>query len=127
WADFIWRPTAVLAGVPDAAPWTSLASEGDSTSFYVGAADIELHRTEADNYRRNLASGAASIWVALEPTGGEPPYRLATVTADPAEGEALTEAGQAIVDSVEMCAPVRAAIEEFVAQHPSQGDFQKRQ
>ncbi len=22
WADFIWRPVAVLEGVPDAAPWT---------------------------------------------------------------------------------------------------------
>ena len=32
-----------------------------------------------------------------------------------------------IVDSVEMCAAVRDAIEDFVAQHPSQGGFEKRQ
>jgi len=127
WADFLWRPSAVLAGVPDTPAWTSLSSEAETTIFYAGAADIELHRSEADNYRRNLESGAPSIWVALQPTGGEPPYRLAAITADPAEGEAFTEAGEAIVDSVPMCAPVREAIAAFIAAHPAQAPFEKRE
>jgi hypothetical protein len=127
WADFLWRPIAVLAGVPDTPVWTSLASDGDRATFYAGAADIELHRTEADNYRRNLESGEPAIWVALQPTGGEPPYRLAAVTADPAEGESFTEAGQAIVEAVPMSAPLRAAIAAFVAEHPGQPQFAKRQ
>ena len=127
WTDFIWRPVALLAGVPDTQPWTSLGSEQDSTRFYAGAAEIALHRTEADNYRRNLESGTPSIWVALHPTGGEPPYRISAVTADPADGEAFTEAGEALVEAVAMPAPVHQAIAEFVAHHPTQTVFQKRQ
>jgi len=102
WADLLWRPVAVLAGLPGASAWTPLAHDGDTLTYYAGSAEIELHRSEADNYRRNLATGAPSIWVALQATGGEPPCQIMVVTADPAEGEGLTEPGQAIVEAVEM-------------------------
>jgi hypothetical protein len=127
WAEFLWRPVAMLAGVPDTPLWTSLSQEADRATFYAGAADIELYRTEADNYRRNLQSGEPAIWVALQPTGGEPPYRLAAVTADPAEGESFTEAGEAIVEAVAMGAALQDAIAAFVAAHPAAPQFEKRQ
>lgn len=127
WADYLWRPVAILAGVPDTPVWTRLSEQGNRATFYAGAADIELHRSESASYRRNLESGAPAIWVALQPTGGEPPYRLGAITADPAEGESFTEAGQAIVEAVPMGAPVQAAIAEFVAAHPAQPHFEKRQ
>ena len=98
----------------------------NAATFYAGAADIELYRTETDNYRSNLASGAPSLWVALHATGGDPPYEIAVVTADPAEGEALTEPGQAIVEAVAMPDPVRDAIASFVAEHHVERAFQKR-
>jgi hypothetical protein len=127
WADFLWRPIAVLAGVPETPVWTLLSEEDDRATFYAGAADIELYRTESANYRRNLDSGEPLIWVALQPSGGDPPWRLGAVTADPAEGESFTEAGQAIVESVPMAAPLRTAIEAFVAAHPVVEHFEKRQ
>jgi hypothetical protein len=126
WVDVIWRPVAVLAGVPDAAPWTLLGTEGETATFYAGAAEIELYRSEAGNYRQNLASEAPAIWVALQSTGSEPPYAIAAVTADPAEGEGLTEPGQAIVDAVPMPEPLRGAIAAFVAQQPADQVFEKR-
>jgi hypothetical protein len=126
WADFIWRPVAVLAGLPEAAPWTTLAVAPDVETFYAGAADIELFRTEADYYRQNLVSGAPLVWVALDATGREPPYAIAAVTADPAEGEGLTEPGQSIVEAVAMPEPVRAAIAAFVAEHHVEQTFEKR-
>ena len=72
------------------------------TTFYAGAATIELHRTETANYISNLESGAPLLWVVLRPTGAEPPYDVMTVTADPAEGEAFTEAGNDLVETVPM-------------------------
>ncbi|HYM32775.1 MAG TPA: DUF3305 domain-containing protein [Candidatus Cybelea sp.] len=126
WADVIWRPVAVLAGLPEATPWTPLASEGETASFYAGPAEIELYRSETDNYLRNLASGAPSVWVALQATGGNPPYEIAAVTADPAEGEGLTEPGQAIVEAVAMAEPLREAIAGFVAEHHVEQVFKKR-
>ena len=52
----------------------------------IGTAEVALYRTETGSYRDNLASGAPSLWVALRPTGVEPPYEIVAVTADPAEG-----------------------------------------
>ena len=63
WCEFIWRPTAVLGGVPDVDPWTQLTSEEETVTFYAGAAEIELYRTETENYRDNLVSAAPSIWL----------------------------------------------------------------
>ena len=126
WTDVVWRPTAILGGLPDAEPWTVLASEAETTTFFAGVADIELYRTETDNYRSNLASAAPSVWVALYPTGGEPPYEIAAVTADPAEGEALTEPGQAIVEAVAMPMSVRDAIASFINEHHVERAFVKR-
>ncbi len=94
WADAVWRPVAVLAGLPDAAPWTPLATDGETVTFYAGAAEIELYRTETEYYRNNLAAAVPSVWVALAATGGEPPYEIAAVTVDPTEGESLTEPGR---------------------------------
>jgi hypothetical protein len=104
-----------------------LMQNADSATFYIGAADIELHRTETGNYQSNLTSGAPMLWIALRSTGGEPPYELFAVTADPAEGEALTEAGNDIVDVVPMPPAVRTQIEAFVAQHHVDRPFYKRQ
>lgn len=126
WADVLWRPVAVLAGRPDAERWTPLASDGDAATFYAGPAEIELYRAETENYRRNLASGEPSIWVALQATGGEPPYEIAAVTADPAEGEGLTEPGQAIVEAVAMPAAVREAVAAFVTEHHVDHVFERR-
>jgi hypothetical protein len=117
WLDSVWRPVAVLSGVPNTAPWTELDATDDVATFYVGAADIELYRTEADHYRSNLASGEPSVWVALRPTGAEPHYELFAVTADPAEGESYTQAGDDLVDTVPMPTAVRRFVEAFVAEH----------
>jgi hypothetical protein len=126
WIDFTWQPAAVLVGTPAAAPWTKLWDDGERTSFYAGAAEIALYRTETANYRDNLASGAPKLWIALRPTGAEPPYEIFAVTADPAEGEAWTEAGSDIVDAVPMPQQVAATIGAFVAEHHVEQPFHKR-
>jgi hypothetical protein len=126
WAGVIWRPVTLLAGLPDAAPWTVLATEGQTVTFYAGAAEIELYRSDTENYRRNLESGAPSVWVALQPTANDPPYEIAAVTADPAEAEGLTESTQAIVEAVAMPESLRDAVAAFVAEHHVERIFEKR-
>jgi hypothetical protein len=126
WIDYLWRPVAALAGQPETAPWTRLADDGERTTFYAGPALVELHRTETTNYRDNLATGAPALWVVLRETGAEPPYGLFLVTADPAEGEAMTEAGNDIVESVPMPDPVRDQVAAFVAEHHVEQVFVKR-
>jgi uncharacterized protein DUF3305 len=126
WADFLWRPVSVLVGSPSAAPWTPLDAEPERTLFFAGEAVIELHRTETANYRDNLASGTPSLWVALCPAVSGQPFEILAVTADPAEGEALTDAGSNVVDAVPMPPRVVEAVAQFVAQHHVERAFVKR-
>jgi hypothetical protein len=127
WLDYVWRPALVLAGIPSAAPWTRLDEAGGKTTFYAGPATIELHRTETANYRSNLESGAPLLWVVLRPTASEPPYKVLAVTADPAEGEASTEAGDDLVETVPMPTTIAEAVEAFIAQHHVERPFFKRE
>ena len=126
WTDFLWRPLAVLPGRPETAPWTKLSDDGERVSFYAGDADIQLYRTETANYRDNLNLETPLLWVVLRPVESEPPYQLLIVTADPAEGEALTEPGTDLVDTLPMPASVRETIAAFVAEHPVEHVIIKR-
>jgi hypothetical protein len=126
WADFLWRPLSVFIGSPSAAPWTPLCEEAETILFYAGEAAIELHRTETLNYRDNLASGTPALWIILRPKASEPPYELVAVTADPAEGEGFTDAGNNLVEQVAMPAHIAELVREFVAQHHIERPFVKR-
>lgn len=126
WVDFLWRPVSVLAGRAAAAPWTPLNTDGETALFFAGEAVIELHRTETTNYRDNLASGAPALWVALRPVASDPPYEILAVTADPAEGEAFTDAGSNLVEAVPMPPDVVESIGRFIAEHHVERPFVKR-
>lgn len=126
WADFLWRPVSVLVGQPSAEPWTVLDEQAESVLFYAGEAEIELHRTESAFYRDNLASEAPRLWVVLSPTASDPPYELLAVTADPAEGEGFTDAGNNLVDTVPMPRDIVAIVDQFIATHHVERPFIKR-
>ncbi|UTD28143.1 DUF3305 domain-containing protein [Bradyrhizobium sp. WD16] len=127
WIDFVWRAVGVLPDEPDMVPWTVLRQEVDVTLFYAGSATIELYRSETERYRENLASGAPSIWVVLGPSEGEWPHSVSAATADPAEGEAYTEAADNLVEAVPMPDVLRDALDAFIAEyHVEREGFVKR-
>jgi Protein of unknown function (DUF3305) len=126
WLDFVWRPVSILTGVPAAAPWTLLAQDADTATFYAGSASIELYRTETANYLLNLNAAAPLLWVVLRQREQEPPYQVLAVTADPAEGEAFTEAGNDLVETVPMPGAIVETVEAFVAEHHVECPFYKR-
>jgi len=127
WTDFLWRSISALSGVPDTPAWSKLSDDGERATFYVGSADIELYRSEAGNYRENMMVETPLLWIALRPTQTDPPYILAGVTADPAEGEAWAGLGNDLVDTVPMPAPVEAAVADFVSEHYVEQRFRKRE
>jgi hypothetical protein len=126
WSDFNWRPLSVLTGTPATPPWTKLSDDGERATFFAGIADIELHRTETANYRGNLMNDEPLLWVVLRPSETEMPYSLLLVTADPAEGEAMTEAGNDLVETVPMPKAIQQAVADFVAEHHVERAFSKR-
>jgi hypothetical protein len=126
WTDYYWRAVDVLPGQPETPAWTKLSDDGDRASFYAGSAAIELYRTETPYYRSNLESGAPALWVSLRAADSDPPFTVDVVTADPAEGESLTEAGADLVEQVPMPEPIRQAVAAFVAEHYVEQTFYKR-
>lgn len=126
WAEFYWRATGVLAGQPDTPAWTVLSDDGQRVTFYAGTAEVALYSSETGFYRDNLNSGAPSLWVALRAAESEPPFTVAAVTADPAEGESFTEAGTDLVEQVPMPPSMQQALAAFVAEHHVERPFFKR-
>jgi hypothetical protein len=127
WTDFIWRGTGVLPDEPEMTPWTVMREQEGATLFYAGSATVDLYRSETARYRDNLASGAPCVWIVLTPSEGTWPYAVSAVTADPAEGEAFTEAGANLVEAVPMAKVLHEAIEDFVAEHHVETQFVKRE
>jgi len=71
-----------------------------------------------------------ALWVVLRPIAANstsPAFDILTVTADPSEGEALTDAGNDLVASVPMPAAIVGAIDGFIAEHHIERPFNKRQ
>jgi len=126
WADHAWAPVAVLPGAPAAAPWTVLGEMPDMTRFYAGPFELGFFSSDTATYRDNLASGRPSIWVSLQVTDGAPGVAVQAVTADPAEGEALTESGASIVEALPMPPEIAARLAAFVEAHHVERQFFKR-
>jgi hypothetical protein len=126
WADHVWVAVAVLPGAPGTPPWTVLAETPEMTRFYAGPADLELFSSDTATYRDNLSSGHPNLWVALYPVDAPPGIAVRTVTADPAEGEALTEPGAEIVDAVPMAEEIQQRVAAFVEAHHVERVFFKR-
>ncbi len=125
WADHAWVPHSVLPAVPSAAPWTSLGMDGDDELFYAGPAVLTLHAAETAHYRDNLASGRPSLWVSLRLLGADA-CEIRGVTANPYEGEALTEGIGGIVEAVPMPTEIQAKVAAFFGMFHVERPFIKR-
>lgn len=117
WGGHAWAPVAILPAAPDVAPWTPLEGTADRKRYFAGAGDIHLFSTDTANYRDNLESGAPKLWVVLRPDGPNPPCQVMLVTADPAEGEGATEAGNNVVETIAMPDGVAGVVAQFIAEH----------
>jgi len=127
WIDFVWCGTAVLPDEPEMTPWTVIREQEGTTLYYAGSATVDLYRSETARYRDNLATGAPKVWIVLTPSEAAWPYAVSAVTADPAEGEAFTEAGANLVEAVPMPEVLHEAIENFIAEHHVEMEFVKRE
>lgn len=127
WINFLWRAVGVLPDEPETKPWTVLREQDEAALYYAGSATVDLYRSETQLYRDNLASGAPSLWIVLNPSEGAWPYAVSVVTADPAEAEACTEAGTNLVEAVPMPEVFRDAIENFIVEHHVEREFVKRE
>lgn len=126
WLDHTWLPSAVLPGAPAAAPWTILNEADGVRQVYAGPQTLSFYSVDTAHYRDNLSSGEPKIWLSLRQVDGEPPVSITGVTADPAEGESYTEAGNDIVEAVPMPAEIAMRLAAFIQEHHVERAFFKR-
>jgi len=124
WASETWVPVRAIAPLPGISPWTRLGQDGDDELYYAGRVAAELHAGTTAHYIDNLA-GSPSIWVVLKPEGDT--VEIGTVTLDPYEGEALTEAVGEMIEVVPMPPEIADKVSAFVAAHHVERAFIKRQ
>ncbi len=126
WGGYAWRPVTIFASAPEVEPWTPLGGGPAATQFYAGAMPISLYSTDTANYRDNLASGSPKLWIVLRPVSSEPPVDVLSVTADPAEGEANTEAGANTVETIDMPLEIAGVVAAFIEAHHVERPIIKR-
>lgn len=126
WGGHAWTPVAILPPTPDVAPWVQLGGAQDRMRYFAGCVDIHLYSTDTANYRDNLESATPKLWVVLRPDGPSPPCPVLLVTADPAEGEASTEAGNNTVETIAMPEGVAGVVAAFIAEHHVERPVLKR-
>lgn len=122
WGGDTWQLHTVLVPAPDVAPWTPLGVD----RWYAGEMTVHLYSTDTANYRDNLESATPKLWCVLRRTDADPAIQVAWVTVDPAEGEAATEAGTDIVETITMPASVAAVVANFIAAHHVERPIIKR-
>ncbi len=126
WIDHAWLASAILPGAPAVGAWTALGERDGVRQVYAGPHTMSFFSIETAHYRDNLLSGSPKIWVSLRRMEGEPPVSVIGVTADPAEGEAFTEAGDDIVEALAMPAEIAERLADFVETHHVERAFHKR-
>ena len=126
WGDFSWHPSAVLPGVPALSAWTVTAKGDGWEQYYVGAATLEMFRTETETLKYNLESAEPAVYVFLRHTVEEPGIELFGATVCPGEAHAHRDTGDDIVEPVAMPPPIRDWVAAFVEAHHVEREFYKR-
>jgi hypothetical protein len=62
----------------------------------------------------------------LRAADSDPPFTIAAVTADPAEGESLTETATDLIEQVPMPESIQLTLAAFIAEHYVEQPFVKR-
>ena len=62
----------------------------------------------------------------MRPQGAQPPLEILAVTADPTEGEGMTETGTNVVEVIEMPLALVEEIAAFIEAHHVERPFEKR-
>lgn len=132
WADWTWKPVAVLCDPPEIPAWHVMKSEGAITHFHAATVGLNFHRKLVEAYKVNLAGEAPLLWVILqevdysESSSDEWPYKVHLVTASPYDAQDLLDSGDEIVEAVAMPEAIVSRLVAFVKAHPEEVPFKKR-
>ena len=130
WQRWAWKPVAVIPGAPPIEAWRELVRGDRFVRWHAATLPLELHRTETEAYRVNLAGRSPAIYVVLRKV--DPSERTAgndvgpfAVTASPYDAEGYME-GDDLVEAVPMPDGLIAWVRAFIERHHVDQPFVKR-
>ncbi|MCS6780402.1 MAG: DUF3305 domain-containing protein [Geminicoccaceae bacterium] len=128
WADWLWRPIAVVPGIGSTGDWRLLVEGEGWSRWLAGTLPLELHHKETADYRLALSATPPQLYVVLRRNEAEPdrPWRPFLLTASPFEAQIYAEPGEDLVEAVPMPEPVIAFVQDFVDRHHRDEPFLKR-
>jgi hypothetical protein len=129
WADWSWRPVAIIPGAPPVNGWKEIDSGEGWTHYHCGTLPLTLYRSDTEAYKVNLSDTPPKVYVVLRRNdeGGEDrPYFVETVTASPYEAQDFVDPGEDIVEPVPMPPGLAAWVQAFVDEHHVEREFKKR-
>ncbi len=130
WADWTWRPVAVIPGAAAIEAPVELVRDGATARFHVATLTLSLHRKETEGLRVNLSQPQPAVYIVLrgeeagEATDHAPKPHL--VTACPYEAEDYEIGGEDRVEAVAMPPEVAALVGHFIDHHHVEEPFVKR-
>jgi len=127
WETEVWRPVAVLPG-EDGSAWREVARGEGWEQYFAGSVTLELHHTETEDYRYNLATDPPSVYVVLredlETDSGIAPF---SATVSLSEAQALLDAEENIVEPVPMPPAIVQWVGEFAERyHVDQPHYKRK-
>lgn len=129
WADWIWRPVSVFINGAADAEWKEIMSGENWVHYHAATLPLVLHRKDTEALCLNLMLDAPELYVVLQESDdleSEFPVIAHVVTASSYEAQDYHDAGDDIIEKVEMPEPVAAFIQAFVEEHHVEEVFIKR-
>ncbi len=127
WQDHTWSAVAVIPGAEPVDEWRLLAGDKGWAQYHAATLPLELHRSETEAYRTNLADNPPRIFVLLledEEDNDHEVYPF-LVTVSVYEAQDYLDSDD-IVDGVTMPDAIIAWVQAFIDAHHVDKPFVKR-
>ena len=130
WQDHSWSAVAVMPGAAALDEWRLLASDEGWAQYHAATLPLELHRSDTEAYRTNLADNPPRVYVVLreDEDDEDEDHELSPflVTVSSYEAQDYLDSGEDIVDGVTMPDSVIAWVQAFIDAHHVDKPFIKR-
>jgi hypothetical protein len=129
WADWSWRPVAVIPGAPPVDGWKMIDSGEGWTHYHCATLPLTLYRSDTEAYRVALSDTPPRVYVVLrrdEEGDEDHPYFVEAVTASPYETQEFQDSAEGILEAVPMPPGLAAWVQAFVDEHHVDEKFVKR-
>lgn len=125
WQRWTWTACSIWPDAP-AADWRELRRDGDNVEYHAATLALELHGSDTEAYRHELAAQVPSVYVIMRATDGDPPLEVIVVTASPYEAQDYADSGEEIIERIPMSPALLKEVHDFARAFHEEEPFRKR-